>query len=529
MTRIYVPCETTACALGADAVAAVIAQRIEAGAIHATLTRNGSRGAFFLEPLVEIETADGRIGFANLTDTEAAALFTGPALPDAAHPRCLGRVDALPWLAQQTRLTFAHIGMDDPLSFAAWQARGGGAALRAARAQSPTDTITQLQTSGLRGRGGAAFPASIKWQTVRDTPASQKYIVCNADEGDSGTFADRLLMECDPFQLIEGMAVAGLVVGASKGYVYVRSEYPRAIEVMRAALRIAEHEGLVHPDTRSTTGTQTGQFSEEKFSIELRVGAGAYVCGEETALLESIEGKRGVVRRKPPVPAVAGLFGQPTLVHNVLTLAAVTQILAQGAAHYAAHGCGRSRGTMPFQLGGVFATGGLVEVPFGLPLRELVSRFGGGSDSGHPLAALQIGGPLGAYLPPGTWDVPLDYEAFAAIGAMLGHGGVVAFDNRVNMAAQAEFAMRFCALESCGKCTPCRIGSTRGAELIQSMRTRPQAAQRVLLDDLLETMELGSLCALGGLTPMPVRSILTNFPDAFDPILQRPDTSASTC
>ena len=524
MTRIYVPRETTACAFGADAVAAAIAQRIEEGAVSATLVRNGSRGAFFLEPLVEIETADGRIGFANLTAAEAAALFTGPALPDAAHPRCLGRVDALPWLAQQTRLTFAHIGLDDPLSFAGWQARGGGVALRTARAQSATESIAQLQASGLRGRGGAAFPASIKWQTVRDTKAAQKYIVCNADEGDSGTFADRLLMECDPFQLIEGMAIAGLVVGASKGYVYVRSEYPRAIEVMRSALRIAEREALLDADQRRTTGGPAPSFS-----VELRVGAGAYVCGEETALLESIEGKRGVVRKKPPVPAVEGLFGQPTLVHNVLTLAAVTQILGQGAANYAAHGSGRSRGTMPFQLGGVFAAGGLVEIPFGLPLRELVSRFGGGSDTGHALAALQIGGPLGAYLPPDTWDVPLDYEAFAAIGAMLGHGGVVAFDNRVNMAAQAEFAMRFCALESCGKCTPCRIGSQRGAELIHSMRTQPQAAQRVLLDDLLETMELGSLCALGGLTPMPVRSILTNFPDAFDPILQRPDTSASTC
>ncbi len=524
MTRIYVPRETTACALGADAVAAVIAERIEQGALPATLVRNGSRGAFFLEPLVEIETSEGRIGLANLTDSEAAALFTGPALPDATHPRSLGRIDALPWLAQQTRLTFAHIGMDDPLSFSAWQARGGGAALRAVRAQPANDTIAQLQASGLRGRGGAAFPAGIKWQTVRDTPAPQKYVVCNADEGDSGTFADRLLMECDPFQLIEGMTIAGLVVGASKGYLYVRSEYPRAIEVMRSALRSAEYEGLLSPDTRSTTGGPPPHFS-----IELRVGAGAYVCGEETAMLESIEGKRGVVRRKPPVPAVAGLFGQPTLVHNVLTLAAVTQILAQGAASYAAHGSGRSRGTMPFQLGGVFATGGLVEVPFGLPLRELVSRFGGGSDSSHTLAALQIGGPLGAYLPPAAWDVALDYEAFAAIGAMLGHGGVVAFDERVNMAAQAEFAMRFCALESCGKCTPCRIGATRGAELIQSMRTQPQAAQRVLLDDLLETMELGSLCALGGLTPMPVRSILAHFPDAFDPILQRPDRSASTC
>ena len=524
MTHIYVPQETTACALGADAVAAVIAQQIAAGAVAATLIRNGSRGAFFLEPLIEVETPDGRIGFANVTRADAEALFAGPALPDAAHPRCLGRVDGLPWLAQQCRLTFAHIGIHEPLSFAAWQARGGGAALQAARTQPAATSIAELQTSGLRGRGGAAFPAHIKWQTVLDTPAPQKYVVCNADEGDSGTFADRLLMECDPFQLIEGMAIAGTVVGASKGYLYVRSEYPRAIEVMRAALRIAEQHSLINEDKRRTEGDRPPCFS-----IELRVGAGAYVCGEETALLESIEGRRGVVRSKPPVPAVAGLFGQPTLVHNVLTLAAVTQIVAQGGTRYAAHGIGRSRGTMPFQLGGLFATGGLVEVPFGLPLRELVSRFGGGSDSGQPLAALQIGGPLGAYLPPAAWDVPLDYEAFAAIGAMLGHGGVVAFDSRVNMAAQAEFAMRFCALESCGKCTPCRIGSTRGAELIHSMRTQPQAAQRLLLDDLLETMELGSLCALGGLTPMPVRSILTHFPEAFDPILQLPDPSAPTC
>ena len=506
--RIHVPEETTAIALGADSVADAIRQRIDAGELDATLVRTGSRGAFFLEPLLELDDGNGRIGIANATPEDVAQLFAPGAPPPEHHPRCIGQVDAHPWFTGQVRLTFARAGRIAPLDHAAWRNQGGGAGLARALALGTDAAIDEVRISGLRGRGGAAFPAHIKWRTVADCAETTRYIVCNADEGDSGTFADRLLMECDPFQLLEGMAIAGCVLGATQGFLYVRSEYPRAIAVLARALAIARTEGLLGPDVLG---------SGRAFDIELRVGAGAYICGEETALLESIEGRRGTVRAKPPVPAVSGLFGKPTLVHNVLSLAALTTILADGGAAYARHGSGRSLGTMPFQLGGALRQGGLVELPFGMPLRELVSRFGGGALPGHRLVAAQVGGPLGAYLPPDAWDLPLDYEAFAARGAMLGHGGIVAFDERVDMAAQAEFALRFCAHESCGKCTPCRIGSTRGAELIAAMRMAPEPGQRELLDDLLETLELGSLCALGGLTPMPVRSILTHFPDALAP------------
>ena len=385
--------------------------------------------------------------------------------------------------------------MVDPRSLADYLAHGGGAGLLQARTMAPAGIVRAVVDSGLRGRGGAAFPAGIKWQTVLATAAAQKYIVCNADEGDSGTFSDRMLMEGDPFQLFEGMAIAGLAVTATRGYIYVRSEYPHAIAALNAALASAQ-EWL------------------GDFHIEVRKGAGSYVCGEETALLESLEGRRGIVRAKPPLPAIAGLFGQPTVINNVITLASVPDILAQGAAAYRNLGCGRSRGTLPFQLAGNIRYGGLVEVPFGLSLRELLHDFGGGSRSGRPLRAVQVGGPLGAYLPESQFDTVLDYEAFAAIGAGLGHGGIVAFDDSVDLAKQARYAMKFCAIESCGKCTPCRIGSTRGVEIIDRIRAG-QLEQIELLQDLCDTMTQGSLCAMGSMTPIPVMSALRHFPEDF--------------
>jgi formate dehydrogenase iron-sulfur subunit len=497
--RIYIPSDTGAKSVGADRVAAAIAA---CGAAY-EIVRTGSRGAYWLEPLVELDGTAGRIGFANVTPAEVPALF-GAGAPDAAHARCLGVVSELPWLARQHRLTFARAGVIDPLSLTDYQAYGGLTGLHKAVGLAPEAIVAEVTASGLRGRGGAAFPAGIKWDTVRKASGAQKYVVCNADEGDSGTFADRLLIESDPFQLIEGMIIAGLAVGATKGYVYVRSEYPHAIRVLTAAVDRARAAGLLGA---SVAG------SRHAFDLAVRVGGGAYICGEETALLESLEGKRGVVRAKPPLPALAGLFGAPTVINNVLTFAAVTDVLARGAAHYSGFGVDRSKGTMPFQLAGNIHRGGLVEVPFGVTLRELVYDFGGGSYSGRPLKAIQVGGPLGAYLPESQWDTALGYEQFAAIGAMLGHGGIVAFDDTVDMGAQAEFAMHFCAHESCGKCTPCRIGSTRGVEVIQRIRKRENArANWALLEELCETMELGSLCALGGLTPMPVRSVMQHFP-----------------
>ncbi len=508
-TRIYVPGDTTAWSVGADEVAAAVGGEVARLGLDATVVRTGSRGLYWLEPLVEVETPAGRIGFGPLTPAQVGTLFEGSMLPTAEHRLSLGLVEAIPFLRDQQRVTFGRAGVVDPLSLGEYRALGGGTGLTRALAMSSQEIVDAIKASGLRGRGGAAFPAGIKWQTVRDAPGPTKHIVCNADEGDSGTFADRLLMEADPFQLIEGMAIAALAVGASHGVIYLRSEYPRTERLMTQVLETARDAGMLGSEA----------FGPGRpFDITLFVGAGAYICGEETALLESLEGRRGMVRPKPPLPALSGLDSQPTLVHNVLTLAAATTILARGADYYAGFGLDRSRGTMPFQLGGNVARGGLVELAFGVPLRTLLQEFGGGSLSGRPIKAVQVGGPLGAYLPASQWDTPLAYESYAGIGAMLGHGGVVVFDDTVQMGEQAEFAMQFCADESCGKCTPCRIGSIRGVEVIQRIRRGEQASRNLeVLNDLCEALEFGSLCALGGLTPMPVRSVLTHFASDLHP------------
>jgi formate dehydrogenase iron-sulfur subunit len=445
--------------------------------------------------LVEVVTAQGRVAYGPVTVKDIPALFKANFTSGENHALRLGDVEALSYFARQQRVTMRRVGMVDPRSLDDYRTHGGGKGLALARQLAPAAIVQQVADSGLRGRGGAAFPTGIKWKTVFDTKAEQKYIVCNADEGDSGTFSDRMLMEGDPFCLIEGMAIAGLAVGANKGYIYVRSEYPHAYAALNEALEAA--------------GDWLGDFH-----IEVRKAAGAYVCGEETALLESIEGKRGIVRSKPPLPAISGLFGQPTVINNVITLASVPDIFAQGAAFYRDLGVGRSRGTLPFQLAGNIKFGGLIEVPFGCTLRELLYDYGGGSRSGRPLRAVQVGGPLGAYLPASQFDTVLDYEAFAAVGAVLGHGGIVAFDDTVDMAKQARYAMKFCALESCGKCTPCRIGSTRGVEVIDHIRGGAHE-QIPLLRDLCDTMTYGSMCAMGGMTAYPVLSALNHFPEDF--------------
>ena len=485
MSRVYISADMNSVALGADDVAEAF---VRAG--HDVI-RTGSRGLFLIEPLVEVETDEGRIGFGPVGPDDVAAILEG------SHENRLGDVAALPFFARQQRFTFARCGIIDPLSLDDYRAHGGWTGLEKARSLSPQEVVTAVKESGLRGRGGAGFPTGIKWQTVLDTSADEKFIVCNADEGDSGTFADRMLMEGDPYCLIEGMAIAGHAVGADHGYIYVRSEYPFAIKVMRAAIEKSRH--VVAP-----------------FILEVRVGAGAYVCGEETALLDSIEGKRGQVRAKPPLPAHSGLFGKPTVINNVLSLAAVPFILSQGPKAYAEVGFGRSRGTMPIQLAGNAKNGGLFEVGFGLTLGELVNEIGGGAASGRPVRAVQVGGPLGAYFPPSMFHLPFDYEAFAEAGGLIGHAGVTVFDDSVDMARMARFAMEFCAVESCGKCTPCRLGSTRGVETIDRIIAGERIdEQKEILRDLCETMKFGSLCALGGFTPYPVLSALDFFPEDF--------------
>ena len=504
---VYVPRDAAALAVGADAVAQALQQACAARGETPQLVRNGSRGLFWLEPLVEVQTPHGRIAYGPVAPEDVPGLLDAGLLQGAAHPLCHGPTEAIPYLARQQRLTFARMGVTDPLSLADYEAHDGWAGLRRALGMSGPQIVNEVLQSGLRGRGGAAFPAGIKWKTVLEASAPQKYVVCNADEGDSGTFSDRMTMEGDPYLLIEGMAIAGLAVGATRGYVYIRSEYPHALATMQQAIDRATAAGFLG-DSVCGNG--------RAFHLELRKAAGAYVCGEETAMLESIEGKRGVVRAKPPLPALAGLFGQPTVINNVVSLASVPIILARGAAFYKDFGLGRSRGTLPFQLAGNIRHGGLVETAFGTTLRELVFDFGGGTRSGRPVKAIQVGGPLGTYVPESKWDVPLDYEAYAAFGAVVGHGGIVVHDDSADMAKLARYAMEFCALESCGKCTPCRIGSTRGVEVIDRIRRNQNRAQQViLLRDLCDTMVHGSLCAMGGMTPYPVLSALEHYPEDF--------------
>jgi formate dehydrogenase iron-sulfur subunit len=504
--RLYIPRDAAAVAVGADEVATALHAAAARRKMAIDIVRTGSRGLLWLEPMVELETPAGRVAYGPVAPADVDGLL-GALLVDGAHALRLGPTEDIPWLKRQTRLTFARCGIVDPRSLGDYRAHGGGKGLAKALALGPDATIEEVLQSGLRGRGGAGFPTGIKWRTVAQAPGPQKYIVCNADEGDSGTFADRMLMEGDPFVLIEGMAIAGIATGATKGFIYIRSEYPHAVAAMEAAIIAARQGGMLG---KSVAGSA---FS---FDMEVRVGAGAYVCGEETSLLDSLEGKRGQVRAKPPLPAHKGLFGRPTVINNVLSLASVPIILEKGAAFYRDFGMGRSRGTMPIQLAGNVKHGGLFETAFGITLGELIDDIGGGTFSGRPVRAVQVGGPLGAYFPRALFDTPFDYEAFAARDGLIGHGGIVVFDDTVDMAKQARFALEFCAHESCGKCTPCRIGSARGVEVMDRiMRDERRAANLEMLEDLCNTMKFGSLCALGGFTPYPVMSALTHFPEDF--------------
>jgi len=508
-TKIYIPRETAAVSVGADEVALAVARRAKQDDVAIELIRNGSWGASWLEPLVEVEVEGVRIAYGNVSADDVPGLFAADFLDGGKHEARLGPTNEVPYLINQERWTFWRCGLVNPLSIEDFQSHQGFKALSKAFANGPESVLTAVAESGLRGRGGAGFPTGIKWRTVADTRASQKYIACNADEGDSGTFSDRLLMEGDPFGLIEAMTIAGFAVGASKGYIYLRSEYPLTHSILSRAIATARDAGWLGEDIQS---------SGFAFDIELHLGAGSYVCGEETAMLESLEGKKGIVRYKPPLPAHEGLFGKPTVVNNVVTLASVANIVNLGGERYAGMGVNRSKGTLAFQLAGNIKRGGLVEKSFGVSLRELIHDFGGGTASGRPVKAVQVGGPLGAYIPADQLDVALDYEALVEIGAMLGHGGIVVFDDTADMAAMARFAMEFCAIESCGKCTPCRIGSTRGVEVIDKIIAGDNKEENHdLLIDLCNTMEGASLCAMGSMTPYPVRSILQHFSEDFAP------------
>lgn len=504
---VYVPCDSAALCLGADKVAARIAEEAKKRNININLVRNGSRGLFWLEPLVEISTDKGRIAYGPVQPKDVAGLFDADFLTGGAHPLSLGLTEEIAYLKKQERLTFARVGITDPVNLDDYLAHDGYRGLKNALAMTGADIVKHVTDSGLRGRGGAAFPTGIKWNTVLNTASEQKYVICNADEGDSGTYSDRMIMEGDPFVLIEGMTIAGIAVGAAQGYIYLRCEYPHSQVALNTAIAKAYEAGYLGDNILG---------SGKKFDLEVRLGAGAYICGEETSLMESLEGKRGLVRFKPPLPAISGLFGKPTIINNVISLASVPIILDKGGEYYKNYGMGRSRGTLPIQLAGNLKHPGLIELAFGITLRELLYDYGGGSASGKPIKAVQVGGPLGAYLPESQFDTLVDYEAFAAIWAVLGHGGIVAFDDTVDMAEMARYSMEFCKIESCGKCTPCRIGSTRGMEVIEDIMRGHDLNKNVpLLRDLCNTLLNGSLCALGGMTPYPVLSALNHFPADF--------------
>ncbi|WP_441243881.1 formate dehydrogenase beta subunit [Tardiphaga sp. 768_D3_N2_1] len=506
--KIYIPRDAAAVSVGADELVSAFEAQAENRKLAIEIIRPGSRGLLWLEPMIEVATPEGRVAFGPVEEKDVASVLDAM-VANGPHALRLGVAEEIPWLKKQTRLTFVRCGVVDPRSIEDYIAHGGYKGLARALTLDGAAIIADVTASGLRGRGGAGFPTGIKAKTVAETQADRKFIVCNADEGDSGTFADRMIMEGDPFVVIEGMTIAGVAVGATKGYIYIRSEYPHAVIAMEEGIKAAKRAGWLGNNI---------QGSAHSFDMEVRVGAGAYVCGEETALLESLEGRRGIVRAKPPLPAHKGLFGKPTVINNVLSFAAVPFILDGGAKAYADFGMGRSRGTMPIQLAGNVKHGGLFEVAFGITLGELVDDIGGGTLTGRPVRAVQVGGPLGAYFPRELFDTPFDYEAFAKRDGLIGHGGIVVFDDTVDMSKQARFAMEFCAIESCGKCTPCRIGSTRGVETIDKIRRGERVAENIaVLQDLSNTMKFGSLCALGGFTPYPVMSALKHFPEDFGP------------
>lgn len=503
-TKVYVPRDAAALSVGAFDVSKAIAKR---GGDLVEVIGNGSRGMFWLEPLVEVQTAQGRVAYGPVTTDDIEGLFEADFLNGGEHKLSLGLTEDIPYLANQERLTFARVGVIDRLSLEDYKAHGGLKGLANALTMTPSQIVEAVTKSGLRGRGGAGFPTGIKWQTALAQTDPQKYICANADEGDSGTFADRMLMEGDPFSLIEGLVIGARAIGADTGYIYIRSEYPHAIRTMRRAIKTMTEAGWLGENIQGSGTT---------FDLHIRVGAGAYICGEESSMLESIEGKRGQVKVKPPIPAISGLFNKPTIINNILTLATVPYILANGAEAYAKFGQGRSRGTQPFQLAGDIARGGLVEKAFGVTLQDLVHDFGGGTLSKRPVKTVQTGGPLGSYLKPEEFDVTMGYESLSEVGALLGHGGIVVHNDTTKMAEMARYAMEFCEIESCGKCTPCRIGSVRGKETIDKIIAGEDIDRNiVVLEDLCDLMEEASLCAMGGLTPLPVRSALKHFPDEF--------------
>ena len=516
------------------AVEAAIREAIAAHRITADIVRVGCLGLCYAEPLVDIiKPGFPRIHYGGLDPEQAARLVTEYLTGDNPCPElALGtsgdgavagipRLEELPVLKAQVRITLRNCGLIDPGNLDHYLARGGYRGLERALAMGPEAVIEEIKRSGLRGRGGAGFPTGLKWQFCRKASGNLKYLICNADEGDPGAFMDRSLLEGDPHAVLEGMLIGAYAIGASEGYIYIRAEYPLAIERLQTALRQLEENGLIGDDI---LGSGFG------FHLKIKEGAGAFVCGEETALIASIEGKRGMPRSRPPFPANSGLWGRPTNINNVETWASVSAIMERGADWFAGYGTEKSRGTKTFALAGKINRTGLIEVPFGITLEEIIYDIGGGIPDGKQLKAVQTGGPSGGCLPAGLIKLAVDYESLAEAGSIVGSGGMIVLDEDNCMVDTARFFLSFTCAESCGKCVPCRLGTRQMLDILEKItRGDGEPADIELLSSLSRNIKRGSLCALGGTATNPVITTLRYFREEYEAHVNDKKCQARVC
>jgi NADH-quinone oxidoreductase subunit F len=503
---------------------ALKASLIAHGLKNIELRRTGCMGMCYSEVLVEVfPPQDRRVFYRNVTPEQVQRIVEehiigGDPVTEWVIPA--DEIDNL--LSKQRRIVLRNCGIIDPESIDDYLAAGGYKALeKVLHSMSPQEVIDEVTRSGLRGRGGAGFPTGVKWGLARKSPGSQKYVICNADEGDPGAFMDRSVLESDPHGVIEGMLIAGYAIGASEGYIYVRAEYPLAIHRLEIALDQASERGFIGEGILG---------SDFDFNISIRQGAGAFVCGEETALMMSVEGRRGMPNFRPPFPAQSGLWGKPTNINNVETLANVSWIILNGANAFNAHGTEKSKGTKVFALAGKIARGGLIEVPMGISLKEIVFDIGGGTSKGLDFKAVQMGGPSGGVIPASLAETPVDYESITKTGAIMGSGGLIVMDESACMVDVAKFFLNFTQDESCGKCTFCRIGTLRMLEVLDRI-TKGEGKEEDIehLEELAQGVKKASLCGLGQTVPNPVLTTLRYFRDEYEAHINEKSCPAKKC
>ena len=488
---------------------------VRAAGGRAVVKAVGCNGMCHCEPIVQVLEAGRPVAlYGKVTAESAGAIARRHTRWWDRRRRELPFVDAAPYLGKQRRIVLENCGEIDPGQIDEYLARGGYAALRSCLPMDADQVIAQIIESGLRGRGGAGFPTGRKWAMARSQQSAVKYVICNGDEGDPGAFMDRLVLEADPHRVLEGLAIAAHAVGAATGILYIRAEYPLAVRNVREAIRQAEQRGVLG----------------ESLKLEVREGAGAFVCGEETALIQSLEGGRGMPRLRPPYPVERGFHGAPTLINNVETLACVPWIMRHGAAAFAALGTKGSKGTKVFALAGKIRRGGLIEVPMGITIREIVEEIGGGIPGGRKFKAVQMGGPSGGCIPEWLADTPVDYDEIPKTGAIMGSGGMVVLDERDCMVDMARFFLRFTQAESCGKCTFCRIGTKRMLEILERMCAgQGRRGDLETLEELVDYVSRGSLCGLGQTAPNPVATTLRYFRDEYVAHIQEKRCPAGRC